>query len=413
MELPAVIFSLVVFISTAWMTTIAYGPMPFWDAWEVVRIEDSWGKLWSLHNEHMIMFPRIFYGLDTLLASGTGVFSVAVIWLFQITSCILLIDLAKTPRMPAIALSVSLMFWARHLENLSWSFQVGFVGVCLVAILTMWLINIGTSTALVMALIVGGTAPYWSLNGLLVPMAAAILCQVDKKVCFSYLFVLATAVGVVAYLSLGFRTGNAGSEFHFLEALLVYTNILIQPFIEIFARSMSPLDTRIMLLSLVGAIVVQGYTLHVLVTSIRNRDRAALALLAIASFGFGSCLMAAFGRNEGYGGPAYRYALFSVLAVLPITLIACRKSSETNKPAVLAVIVSGVLALNAAAWYPFATHRGNIEVEAIRAIKKDPDDAESYRLLYPAPESLIDRIKAMQDRRLGIFSALNQAGRKN
>ncbi|WP_169684486.1 hypothetical protein [Rhizobium sp. 57MFTsu3.2] len=403
MELPAVIFSLVVFISTAWMTTIAYGPMPFWDAWEVVRIEDSWGKLWSLHNEHMIMFPRIFYGLDTLLASGTGVFSVAVIWLFQITSCILLIDLAKAPRMPAIALSVSLMFWARHLENLSWSFQVGFVGVSLIAISTMWLINFGTYTALVMALIVGGTAPYWSLNGLLVPMIAAVLCLVDKKIFFSCLFGLATAVGVMAYISLGFKTGNGGSEFHLLKAPLVYANILIQPFIEIFAISISPLDTRVMLLSLIGAIAVHGCALYALVTSIRNRDRPSLTLLAIATFGLGSCLMVALGRNEGYGGPAYRYALFSVVALLPIALITFRKSSETCKPSIFAVIVSGVLALNAVVWYPFAVHRGNIEVEAIRAIKKNPNNPESYRLLYPAPEALNDRIKAMQARQLGMF----------
>lgn len=397
-----------VILFTAWMTTIAYGPMPFWDAWEVSSLSRSWGRLWSLHNEHMITFPRLLYGLDTVLAKGTGKLSILFIWAFQLTSALLIARMARLQMWVAMSIAISMMFWGRHLENLSWSFQVGFIGLCFVAVLTMWLLQRSSMAADGIALAVGGTAAFWSLNGFLVPAIAAAHCMLNKRYAMAAAFISALMASLVIYIVSGFGTASGGAVKlpKLMHIAVVAFDIVGRPFAEVIVRPTAFADAAEGLGSLTGALIIAAL-LGPLIELWRSPSPRRAALIGVSLFGFGSCFMAAMGRAEDYTGstePAYRYAVFAVLGALPVLLMWLEKVEQRWLfSSLAAVIVCGLFAKNGEAWYPFALQRGTIEREAIAAIQASPDNVESYRLLYPSPERIREQIAYMRENGLGIF----------
>lgn len=392
-------------LSTAWMTSIAYGPMPFWDAWEVASLSRSWGKLWSLHNQHMITFPRLFYGLDTVIVNGTGKLSILFIWVFQFISAILIARMARLQMWVAMPIVISLMFWGRHLENLSWSFQVGFIGLCFVAVLTMWLLQRTSMAAASLALAVGGTAAFWSLNGFLVPVIATAHCILSKRYAMAAAFISAFIVSLVIYVVSGFGSAPGGAIQlpKLTHIATVGLDIVGGPFAELIVRRSAFEDVAEGLGSLIGALIV-GALIGPLIELWRSPSPRRAALIGVSLFGFGSCFMAAIGRAEDYTAPAYRYAVFAVLGALPVLLMWLEKVEPRRLfTSLAAVVVCGLFAMNTAAWYRFALQRGTIEKDAIAAIKASPDNPESYRLLYPSPEAIREQIAYMRENGLGIF----------
>ena len=65
-------------LSSAFLTGVAFLPMPFWDYWEVVLPEQNWAHLLAKHNEHFIVFPRLVFLADSILFHATGLFGIAV-----------------------------------------------------------------------------------------------------------------------------------------------------------------------------------------------------------------------------------------------------------------------------------------------------------------------------------------------
>jgi len=392
-------------LSTAWMTSIAYGPMPFWDAWEVASLSRSWGKLWSLHNEHMITFPRLLYGLDTVIANGTGKLSILFIWVFQLTSAVLIVRMARLQMWVAMPIVISLMFWGRHLENLSWSFQVGFMGLCFVAVLTMWLLQRTSMAAASLALAVGGTAAFWSLNGFLVPAIAAAHCILSKRYAMAAAFISALIVSLVIYVVSGFGSAPGGAVHlpKLAHIAAVGLDIVGGPFAELIVRRKAFKYVAEGLGSLIGALIV-GALIGLLIELWRSPSPRRAALISVSLFGSGSCFMAAVGRVENFTAPANRYAVFAVLGALPVLLMWLEKVEHRRLfTSLAAVVVCGLFAMNAATWYRFAVKRGTIERDAIAAIKASPDNPESYRLLYPSPEAIREQIAYMRENGLGIF----------
>ncbi|WP_143530432.1 hypothetical protein [Rhizobium sp. RU36D] len=390
----------VVLISTLWLTSIAYGPMPFWDAWATALLEDSWGKLWTLHNGHLIMMPRLIYGLDTVLSDGNGFLSLTLIFVFQSLSCLLLVSLSKAPKVTSAALAICFLFWARHLENLSWPFQVGFIGLCFMVVLTMWLLSRSGWLFQTAAFVTASIAPMWSINGLLVPLICAFISALKKKYisAASYLLFFLASVGL--YLYLGFEFAEQDRSKDLLGSLVIYFDIIVRPFLDLLGVKMSTPSLN-MAVSTVVALILHG--LAVLAAIKSKGDARHLSLLGVSAFGFGSCLMAALARSENYTGPAFRYAVFSALALLPLLLIAAEKLKARGGLPRYAVVVSLLFAINNFDWKPFAIQRGDIQRNAIAGIQADPNSLEPYRLLYPSPEGIAEKIQLFRERGLSIF----------
>ncbi len=392
-----------IFATTLWMTTIAYGPMPFWDSWATILLEDSWGNLWSLHNEHLIAFPKLFYGLDTLLANGTGLISIASIWGFQLAACLALASLANFNRLSALTLCIAALFWSRHLENLSWAFQVGFIGLGFVAVFSMWALSREGLRWQVIGFLFGATAPLWSLNGFLVPLAGSLFALVLRKNKLSLLFIASIIINLALYKVFGYGENSVVKQFRLLTVLSVYFSILVDPLIDLFFTKDAGWNRAVIYISWILGVGAHIAFLILATVGIRTKDTKLLALLGVAIFGFGSCAMAAIGRHEGYSGPAYRYAVFSVLAGLPLILGALQYLHITLARQIIVMVFCLLILINAKQWYQFAINRGEIESTAIYLIKQNPSSLEGYRLLYPAPEGIAETIRKHRERGLSIF----------
>lgn len=389
-----------VLISTLWLTSIAYGPLPFWDAWETALLEDSWGKLWSLHNNHLIVMPRLIYGLDTVASDGNGFLSLALIFAFQALACVLIASLSNIPKLISVGLAVSFLFWARHLENLSWPFQVGFIGLCFVAVLTMWFSSRPHWTFQIAALITASIAPLWSINGLLVPLICAFISLLKKRYSYSAAHLLIFCACIALYFSLSFHFVEGDGSGDLVKTVLVYCDIVARPFLNIVDLRLGT-PSLDMAASAIFALVIHACAISALIRS--KFDAKHLSLLGIAAFGFGSCMMAALARSENYNGPAFRYAVFSCLALLPLLLIMAEKLNVRGVLPRYTFVLCLLFVIDNPGWEPFAAQRGEIQHRAIAAITADPDNLESYRELYPAPENIAEKIKLFRERRLSIF----------
>ncbi|WP_149745123.1 hypothetical protein [Rhizobium sp. RU35A] len=369
----------------------------------MATLDRSWGSLFKLHNEHMITLPKLIYGLDTVVANGTGLISIVLVWLFQIGSCALLVSLAPKPRLLGIPLVVCLMFWGRHLENLSWSFQVGFVGLCFVAIATMYLVTVPQRWAYWAALILGGSAPLWSLNGFLVPLLVGAVLLMLRSYARALSFVIVCGAAAWLHYQAGF--GTKSHDVSLAMVIAVYLDIVGRPFLELFVPVTRHLKFNdVSTVTMILAALVHAGVLATAWHAYKRRSPQLLALVAISLFGLGSCLMAAIGRADQYDGPAYRYAVFTVLGVAPVLLIGLGGLRTAFPSQGLSTAICIAIATNATVWWQFAEMRGNIEKQAIAAIKAAPDDPASYKLLYPSPQGIWPRIMDFRAQKRSIFA---------
>ena len=118
-----------------------WSPLPWFDEWATVGLLDAWQSgtmsageaLFSQHNEHRILVPRLVFLVDDLLLKGGGQFSFVCIMLVQAAHAGLFAAALSRSRQSGqwalAAVVLALMFSLRQVENLSSAFQVQFVGV--------------------------------------------------------------------------------------------------------------------------------------------------------------------------------------------------------------------------------------------------------------------------------------------
>jgi hypothetical protein len=118
-----------------------YTPLPKWDHWaEIAWLKNYYAgqwhisDLWRQHNEHRILFPRLFLLADWFLFRGTNVFLLFSILLLQAGHAWIFIrevrdwkSLSREVRLTAIAIIVVLFFSGANLENFTWPFQISFI----------------------------------------------------------------------------------------------------------------------------------------------------------------------------------------------------------------------------------------------------------------------------------------------
>jgi len=124
-----------------------YHPLPFWDQWDFVGslhwyFDGAYGArdLWSQHNEHRIVVPRLLFFADALWFGGRNVFLIACTLATSLLLAVLLFRAWRAGWRPggartmsAAAVVLAAAFSAVQLENLIWGFQVQFVLVYMAA----------------------------------------------------------------------------------------------------------------------------------------------------------------------------------------------------------------------------------------------------------------------------------------
>jgi hypothetical protein len=126
----AVIVALIVAATTVYGVVKAYSPIPYYDQWNEVTVQQHRDHLFSQHNEHKILFPRLIFIADKLWFGGRDELTLTLILLIQLVhACLLISLLSRTRKMSVVerasagAVALSLLFWMYQSQN----FTSGFI----------------------------------------------------------------------------------------------------------------------------------------------------------------------------------------------------------------------------------------------------------------------------------------------
>jgi hypothetical protein len=127
-------------IFTACLIYAAYTRCPFWDEWKVLEhlaeghgvLPLSW--LWSPHNEHRLVVPRLLVAADVYWFGARNVSLFLLIFLVQLlhwASLIYIVErwaaCSRSAKLTIEGLWGFLLFCPTQVENFTWSFQAGFL----------------------------------------------------------------------------------------------------------------------------------------------------------------------------------------------------------------------------------------------------------------------------------------------
>jgi hypothetical protein len=127
--------------STIAVVIRTYSPLPKWDHWaEILWLKHYYAgqwqisDLWRQHNEHRILFPRLFLLTDWFLFRGKNIFLLFSILLLQAAHAWIFLrevrnwrELSRALRLTVAAIIVILFFSGANLDNFTWPFQISFI----------------------------------------------------------------------------------------------------------------------------------------------------------------------------------------------------------------------------------------------------------------------------------------------
>ncbi len=326
-----------------------------------VTILDQWAQLvgartvtlswlFSQHNEHRLLFPRLVFVADRYLFAETGVLSLAVSVALQGGLVLLLLHLGraagiKSGMATAVAASgvVALLAWAVQYENYTWPFQVQFFGVLLAAaccFAAVAMLRPGVWSA-ILVIGCGFVASFTLSSGIAAPfLAAALALWLRRPGRYCAALTLAAIAMLGGYL-IGYHTPPEHSDpllavQHPLAVLRYAAAVLGSPFasaISAVTGVTSPMSSQI--IGLGGLVLLAALTMPML----RRRQPAppaAAALLALCGFVLATAALTALGRLRF--GPAS--ALVSRYTTPVLALWAC-------------ILLLGMIRLQRPAWAGF------------------------------------------------------------
>ncbi len=199
--------------STTALVIHSWSAVPYWDQWDELilspkQVFSPW--VYSQHNEHRILFPRLLFFIDRFAFSETNKFNFFCNVAIPLGLAGLIVHIAhrhvsrgltETLWMAGIILTV--LFSAMQFENFAWGFQVQFFGVQLAAVASIACLALGqrSSLSLITAIVCSAISVYTLASGIIVPFLAipvalwagrskaqiAVLCVAAVALLASYL----------------------------------------------------------------------------------------------------------------------------------------------------------------------------------------------------------------------------------
>jgi hypothetical protein len=396
--------------------------VPFWDEWELVLLLktppslSTAGYLWSQHNEHRIVFPRLV--LFSLARASD--FNVIVPMYFNILlSALSLIGLwfiYKEVKPNSTWFFVPISWFVFNLgqwENILCGWQVVFYLSVAATIWALYLLTRSSTPSTALAVICGLIGSFSFSSGLLIwPVGLVYLINVRAKVMQTLSWGLLGTLTVIAYLW-GFTL-----EITHLPAPTV---VLSQPVktVEFFlAHVGAPLGTdRLYWSAIVGATLLGlfGFGLWSEIKQGPPIARGTAVAAALVLFSLLSSAAVTLGRS-GLGMESAlvsRYKTFSIMGVIGLYIILVRRAARGNRPRSRGALVSLVLFLTlATAGVSQATKQGLVIGRMLRSeriemqktlLNFDREPDEALAKLYPNVSLLRERATFLRDRGLSVF----------
>lgn len=116
-----------------------YVHCPYWDEWDVLRVfahndgRLSWQWLWSPHNEHRAVVPRLLMWLDVYAFGAQDIFLLCLIFLVQAAHWLVIALTIERSTLPTTlsrglqGLFAFCLFHPNQLDNFTQAFQISFV----------------------------------------------------------------------------------------------------------------------------------------------------------------------------------------------------------------------------------------------------------------------------------------------
>ena len=427
------------------MVIASYSSLPSTDGWEQIDtamrgvnpLSPAW--LWTQHNEHRIVIPKIFVAVDLLLFRATQKFLLTSI---LATQFLLLTVLSWSMRVlggwrralwrTGVGIAAFCLFWPTQWENLVIGFSICFIlleffaTVSFVELMVYWKHcerQPGDPRAwvhLLLSMLAALGATYSLANGsLLWPLlvAGALLLRLPRAAVFSLL-----ATGIVStalYLHNYQRPMGHGNPASSIQSPLEILRYVATYFGSPWVRHDVPLATGIGILGLAAAF----FALFHFRTYFRTGRPFPVLLVLILAFCLGTALITSLGRlNFGIRQAfASRYHTFALLFWCCLGLLLLMSESVMTKKGVRFLVVQ-ICFLGIIAWSSHITRndvrgariRGfQINVAATALFVGAQDDVQFAKAAITNPGAIPAEASFMQKHGLSAYSdnAYTQLGK--
>lgn len=426
-----------------WLT---YSPTPFNDQWANVHAWRDTSKggwlayLFSQHNEHRILFPRLVFIADWKWFQARNGLNLAAIGLIQLAGAAVFAAAAQVRRAGALGLlglaaALALMFSLMQFENLFWTFQVAFVGVYAAGAWALYLFCRASAPGAVRwgwlagAMVLLVLAAFNMANGLFAGAAMAAVGLVTRRSRAAIL----TAAAVTLVLLVVYLHGYQPVSYHSPPSLALRHPARYLFYVAVYIGNIwspgRPLPAA--LLGLVGAAATAA--MAAILARKQQGDPARSALFGLALFVGVSAAVTALGRlsfgvdqalSSRYTTPtAYFWAaqaLFWTLTAergrggwlqLQRSPAAWTLTLERSRAALARVGLAAVLVL-ALVRLAGLERLGDLELlgtmERIQlgssALLGGIDDDDALRAIHPVPAYVREVVPFMRQTRISLFA---------
>ena len=314
-------------------------PVPFWDQWKELifsgrRTLSSW--LFSQHNEHRLVFPRLIFFVDYWLFDEDNRFDFICNLTLPCLICagvLVILWQALTnwrERVWVAGAVAALLFSAMQWENFAWGFQVGWFLVELGAVGAFAALGLRrTAWSNVSIAIFAETVSMYSLaSGASVPIIAILLATWRRYSVRQIGVLVVAAIALLGFYLHGYQTPSDHSnpfallgEFRPVAEYIAVD--LGNPLAQLAVAFGVAHPTRIAgIAGAVGALAF-GYAAIVLTRSPREPSGSTVVLLTTATYGLSTAVLTALGRVR-FGLPqaeSSRYSTPMLLFWLALALI--------------------------------------------------------------------------------------------
>ena len=407
-------------------------PLPYWDEWSTIVdfrrfAEGRYGlaDLAAQHNEHRLLFPRLFFFADEQLFALSGVLDATVTLSLQAVNATLLIAwTARSVARPAsrallAGFVVAMLFSLRQEQNFTNGFQLQFVGVFTAAALAgsayaaalerMKDARPGSAPFFALAALGCAVATYTMANGVLagpVLAAIAVLHRAPWRVPAT------TMVLSVALAALFFHGYVAGGDSLPLAQAVAHP----VPYLRYLAAYLgNPLDAGGRAPQALGALgLLLAVAAACRVAAGRSRDAASTKLLALAGFVVASATATAYGRitlgitqasESRYATPSLLFWCAIVIFWFPVVSgPGRRRLAAAALGCVMALLAATALLAEATAWPALADRSTALRRVAYSLVSGlyDAEAAGTYE--NTSPEEIAAVVPFLRAHRLAAFA---------
>lgn len=406
---------------------IAWSPTPVWDQWDAVAPEQL-VDLFRPHNEHRIAMSRLIFNVDNTLAHGTGVISLAFVYIYNAAHLLLLVLLARwtwpkaglTHLVAGAAIGAMFFFSGFQFENFVSGFQNQFTGVFFFASSAIAALCLAADRedywrkVLIAVAVFAAIAGVCSMaNGLLIaPLLVAVALLLSLRATAWIMGAVALASWLMYFRDYPVREGPGAvstlmnDPIGFVNNVLAYVGGAAPNSISL-QKELIPHKLEIArAFGVIAMLAIGALTLIAMRKPLRERPRIAV-WAAIGIFVFASAAVTALGRGDlgDVAMLASRYgagtaALWTVVAIWGVML---SRGLMLSVCLVVAATISVPLAYAQISWMASGQTYKVRRLEAEAALLSGADSLTAYLGVYPAPERAPTIGKLLKQKNLAMY----------